>query len=264
MKAGRVLVLVAVVFSGLFFASAARASTVDYPYTDAAWQVSNSPTYLSGAFRVVGCASLTFSGTSFDFYGATTSAGEDVTFSVDGGSSSSPVSQYGSSAYHVLQYSLSGLSDGSHVFSVCPTDTLVFVSALSVFAPDVPTATPTLTFTFTPSITSTVTLTFTRTPHATSTGHLSSPTPHFTFTALPTRTFTLTRTPSLTRTPTKTRTFTVTRTPTKTRTVTLTRTPTRTPTLTFTPSLTRTPTKTRTVTLTRTPTRTPSPTLTPN
>ena len=103
---------------------------------------------------------------------------------------------------------------------------------VTVSGAPVATATPTRTFTLTP----TVSLTFTPTPTLTNT-------------------YSPTATPTRTNTPTLTNTYTSTPTPTRTNTPTNTNTPTPTPTATNTP----TPTPTRTNTPTPTPTNTPTP-----
>ena len=103
---------------------------------------------------------------------------------------------------------------------------------------------PTITATFTPSITPTFT---------------ETPTPTLTFTPTVTPSITLTLTPTFTVTPSET--FTPTETATST--ASLTFTPTRTPFPTDTPTFTPTLTATRTVTHSRTPTRTHTPTFTP-
>ena len=121
----------------------------------------------------------------------------------------------------------------------------------------------------TPSVTSSVTPTNTPTPSVTSS---VTPTNTPTQTKTPTNTPTQTKTP--TNTPTKTLTNTPTNTPTKTSTVTptQTKTPTNTPTNTSTPTntgtpaitSTKTPTPTNTKTPSITPTNTPTPSITPN
>jgi peptidase M23-like protein len=93
----------------------------------------------------------------------------------------------------------------------------------------------------------------------------TTPTPPGPVSVTPTRTPTITFTPSRTRTPTISPTPTITRTPSNTPTPTNTRTPTTTATAsrTRTPTATRTPSRTPTATRTRTPTRTPTITRTP-
>ncbi|GAP13664.1 hypothetical protein LARV_01419, partial [Longilinea arvoryzae] len=114
------------------------------------------------------------------------------------------------------------------------------------FICSVPTATPTPTHTFTPTVTKTPTATATNTPTVTYT-------PTATATNTPTATFTPTATATHTPTATATHTPTATFTPTATAT--------NTPTATFTP--TATATNTPTATMTPTVTKTSTPTLTP-
>ncbi len=146
---------------------------------------------------------------------------------------------------------------------------------------NLPTATPTTTFTPSPTFTNTPTATFTfiptktasATPTATFTGApsaTSTNSPTATFTYIPTKTFTNTPTATSTNTPTATftqpatATSSYTPTPTFTNTATASSTYTRTPTSTNTPAPTFTNTATATSTYTRTPTftNTPAPTFT--
>ncbi len=129
-----------------------------------------------------------------------------------------------------------------------------------------PTVTPTVTVTFTFSVSPTVTRTFTDSPTFTATRTVT-PTFTCTKTATPTATnsptFTVTSTFTVTKTATPTRTSTLTFTGTFTFTVTMTFTVTNTGTSTYTPSSTETATETQTHTMTPTVTPTFTYTQTP-